>query len=207
LVIPSLVLSAWIETRVSAQSAVVTKMKPKEVQWQAEKEDLLRRMADLEKKKQLIQVIEGQKLPPIPGWVLSYIANITPAELFLSELHVRRMDGISEASSAAPSSKNPRGAKVNLTAVPEAPPGGLWSVRLVGDGKATAPVGDTAAPNILDVFERWTNQLATGPLHLKITTKILPTAQSGETTAWLMAGGQSQGLARRPPFIIEGVIR
>ncbi|MEZ0277246.1 MAG: hypothetical protein ACAH88_20205, partial [Roseimicrobium sp.] len=184
----------------------VAKMNPQKVQWQAEKENLQNRMAELEQKKQLIQLIDGQKLPPIPGWVLTYIANITPDELLLTELQVKRMDDLSEAADAALTRRGGKEAKVDLKGIPEAPRGGLWSVRLVGDGKAMAPVGETAAPNIFEVFERWTNQLTTGPLHLKITKKTLPTPQTGKSAAWLMTGGQ-QGIARRPPFLIEGVIR
>jgi hypothetical protein len=207
LVVPSLVLSAWIESRVLAQSNAVAKMKPKELQWQAEKEDLQKRMAELEQKKQLVQIIEEQKLPPIPGWVLTHVANSLPDELLLTEFQVKRLDEISEAAGLALAKKNPKVTKVNLAGVPEAPPGGLWSVRLVGDGKARASVDETASPNVLEAFERWVNQLATGPLHLKITNKVLPTARTGQSAAWLMTGGQSQGPARRPPFVIEGVIR
>jgi hypothetical protein len=183
-------------------------MKPQEVRWQTQKEDLERRMAELEQKRQLIQLIDGQKLPPIPGWVLTYIANITPEELLLTELQVKRMDDISEAANAAPTKRSVKATKVNLTGIPEAPPGGLWSVRLVGDGNAMALGGKTPAPNVLEVFERWTNELTTGPLHLKITKKTLPAAQSGKSAEWLMTGNQSQvAAARRPPFIIEGVMR
>jgi hypothetical protein len=210
LVLPALVLSAWIEMKVWSESSVVAKMKPKQVRLQTQKEGLQKRMAELEQKKQLIQLIDGQKLPPIPGWVLVYIADHLPDELLLTELQVKRMDDISEVAGAAPAKKSTspaKGTKVNLTGVPEAPPGGLWSVRLVGDGKATAPVGESAPPNVLEVFERWTNQLTTGPIHLKITNKTLPSTQTGKSAEWLMNGSQSQGAARRPPFIVEGVIR
>jgi hypothetical protein len=210
LVVPSLALSSWIEFRVWSQSTAVAKMKPQEFRWQSQKEDLQKRMADLEQKKHLIQLIDGQKPPPIPGWVLAYIANIIPEELLLTELQVKRMDDISEVVGAAPATKSAsraKPAKVNLNGVPEAPVGGLWSLRLVGDGKATASVGETPAPNILEAFERWANQLTTGPLRLKITKKTLPAAQTGKSAEWLMSGSQSLGVPRRPPFIIEGVMR
>jgi hypothetical protein len=195
--------------RVWSQTNAVAKMKPQEFRSQAKKEDMQKRMAELEQKKQLIQLIEGQKLPPIPGWVLAYIANITPSELLLTELQVKRMDDLSEVVDTAPSRKGAPRAKatqVNLTG-PEVPQGGLWSVRLVGDGRAMVPMGETAGPNILEVFERWTNELTKGPLHLKITNKTLPTPQTGKSAAWLTIGGQSMGVARRPPFVIEGVMR
>jgi hypothetical protein len=210
LVLPALVLTGWIEMRIRAESNAVTKIRPHEVRLQAQKDDLQNRMAELKQKKEFIQLINGPKLPPIPGWILVYIANNIPNELLLSELQVKRMDEISEGAGAAPARKNAspaKAAKVIPTGPPEAPPGGLWSVRLVGDGKAAASAGETAAPNVLEIFERWTNQLTTGPIHLKITKKTLPTAQTGKSAEWLMTGGQSQGTARRPPFIIEGVIR
>jgi hypothetical protein len=165
-------------------------------------------MAELERKKHLIQLIDGQTLPPIPGWVFNYIANVTPQEFVLTELQVKRMDEISEATGATPARKpSAKAAKVNLTSVPQAPPGGLWSVRLVGDASASAAAGESAAAHLLEVFERWTNQLTTGPLHLKITNTTLPAAQSGKFAAWLTNGSPSQAAARRPPFVIEGVIR
>jgi hypothetical protein len=209
LVIPALVLTVWIETRVQAESNAVTKIRPHEVRLQAQKDDLQKRIAELKQKKELIQLINGPKLPPIPGWILVYIANNIPHELLLTELQVKRMDDISEGGGAAPARKSAspaKAAKVTPTGSPEAPPGGLWSVRLVGDGKA-APAGETAAPNVFEIFERWVNQLTTGPIHLKITKKTPPTAQTGKSAEWLMTGGQSQGAPRRPPFIIEGVIR
>ncbi len=210
LVAPSLVLSAWIETKVWSQSSAVETMKPQAAAWQIQKDALQKHIAELDQTKQLTQLIEEQKLAPIPGWVLAYIANITPDELLLTELQVKRMDDISEAAGndlGKKTKSRAKATKVNLTGVPEAPPGGLWSVRLVGDGKAAAPTGETAATDILKVFEDWTHKLTTGPLHLKITHMTLPAAQAGKSAEWLMTGGATPGAARRPPFIIEGVMR
>lgn len=208
LVIPALALSTWIEFRVWKHSSAVEKMKPRAAEWQAQKDDLQRRMAELEQKKHLIQLIDGQSLPPIPGWVLTYIANITPEEFVLTELQVRRLDDISEATGTTSTKKSgAKSGKSNLSSVPQPPPGGLWSVRLVGDANASATVGENVAPALLEVFERWINQLTAGPLHLKITNTTLPAAQSGKFAAWQTHGNPSQAASKRPPFIIEGVIR
>lgn len=212
LVVPSIGLSAWIELKVRAGLNAFEKLKPKAVQLQAEKEDLQKRMVEVVGKKQLNDLIDEQKLSPIPGWFLGYVADILPDELLLTELQVKRIDDLSGATDTKrqSGSRARTGSKPGKSDAPEVPPGGLWSVRLVGYGKVTEEAGPS---NVLEAFERLTNKLTTGPYHLKITDRVSPPPQVAKTTGWtvteraLQGGAKQTGAESRHAFIINGVMR
>jgi len=181
MMLTSIAVYAWIEMGVQAEIRGVAKLKPKLENLEKQKKDLEERFAEVESKGKVAQAIDDHRLPPVPGWFLSYTVNQAPAELVLTKLQVTRVDKIADAKGG-----------------PEA---GFWNVRL--EGAAAANLGEADLPKVVAAFQRFHEALASGPFHVKITdrTKVFA-PRLGNTAGWTVTGSDNPN-----QFFIEGVMR
>jgi hypothetical protein len=190
IVAASVLAYGWVETQVQRQARAVAQLRAKSEPLQSQKGELEKRQEALEAQKRLIRLIEEQKLAPVPGWFLGYVAGNLQEELLLTELQVKRLE--------VPETTN-------------TPPADFWLVRLAGAAynqpEATSMVGRVA-------FTSFTNTLANGPFHLKITnvtSTFTPTesARPNRTFGGLLTRLEPPRLAGRTnnQFVIEGIMR
>jgi cell division protein FtsB len=180
----------WVEAQVQSQARTVTKLRAKSEPLQAQKDELQKRHEALEAKQRLVRLIEEQKLAPVPGWFLGYVVSNLPDELLLTELQVKRLEVPGNATT---------------------PPEDFWLVRLAGAAHSQPEATSTVARV---AFSSFTNHLANGPFHLKITnltSTFAPaeTARANRAFGGLLPRLEPPRLAGRTnnQFVIEGIMR
>ncbi|MFT5467008.1 MAG: hypothetical protein ACI8UO_002111 [Verrucomicrobiales bacterium] len=177
----SIAVCLWIESKIRVETDKVASFQPRLADLQMRKSDLERRLEGLAADEQLATFIEEHKLPPAPGIFLSYLASILPSELILTTLQVKRID--------------------RLSGERDAPPDGLWSVRVEGTVSWDA-TGEMSSAQVHSAYLGLGAELVEGPFHLSITEKTRQFAPLRDKPAWDVAtqGGADQ-------FFIEGVMR
>ncbi|MFT4637934.1 MAG: hypothetical protein ACI8T1_001250 [Verrucomicrobiales bacterium] len=184
LIIMSLSVVALIEFQIRNATKELEASKPNETRLMREKDDLERQFESLRVNKEIARLVQEEKLPPVSGWFLSYLATMVPSELVLTKVEVRRVDNLTKED----------GAK-------DAPPEGLWKARLEGVGIVTTEI----PPNRVKVaFKSFSHDLTVSPFHLVITdkTKQFTPRSIG---SWISTDGTAAANASQ--FYIEGVMR
>jgi hypothetical protein len=64
------------------------------LRWQNSRDAWQARHAGEARKRQLVQLIAESKVQPLPGWLLGYLSEATPADLLLNRLEVQRSNDV-----------------------------------------------------------------------------------------------------------------
>lgn len=91
-VLCSLLASSYFLSQARQESVNVQALSRDTARLQNSKIELESLDHELSRKKQIIRLIIGQRPPPIPAWFLSYMSEVVPPELVLTNLHIIRED-------------------------------------------------------------------------------------------------------------------
>ncbi len=95
-VITALVVTACLGATVFCQLQAresrqrLAKLTAQSTQLQTRHQELQKQIAELNRKHDVIQRVIDNRTPPVPGWFLGYLSEAVPAELVVTNLHLKR---------------------------------------------------------------------------------------------------------------------
>ncbi|MGK0188762.1 MAG: hypothetical protein ACI9R3_004576 [Verrucomicrobiales bacterium] len=171
-----------IEFQMKSETRALELLRPKGDNLTKQKIDLEQRFKDLEENKEISRLVNEERLPPVPGWFLNYLAMSLPDELVLTKVQVQRVDSLTEEKANA------------------APPEGIWKARLEGAGMVSA---EMPPAQIRAAFKSYSELLEHEPFFLQITDATKYFAPRS-VEAWISTDGTTS--AKSNEFFIEGII-
>ena len=88
LLVGAVLASAVIEYLLYKERNLLVKNKPQIIELQNSRSLLLERKAKLDQLRYTAKVINDERLPPVPGWLLAYLCNKVPDGLVLTKAHI-----------------------------------------------------------------------------------------------------------------------
>lgn len=82
--------AGFCELRRKAELNQIKEQEADLVKLQERKRDWEEKTSELERKKELVRVVSEQRVPPVPAWLLGYLAEALPDELALDSFRVAR---------------------------------------------------------------------------------------------------------------------
>jgi hypothetical protein len=92
LMVVSILGSAFIEVLVRTQRNALEELKPQAAELQAERGEWREQYETLGKQQEWIRLVTERQAPPVPNWFLSYLGEVFPEELVLTQLDVKRVE-------------------------------------------------------------------------------------------------------------------
>jgi hypothetical protein len=84
--------SAYFIHQARQEQANIAALSKNMTRLQTRKTELVALDRELSRKKQIIQLITGDRPPPTPTWLLAYLGEAVPSDLVVTNLHIARKD-------------------------------------------------------------------------------------------------------------------
>jgi|ERR1051325_5843700 hypothetical protein len=165
--------SIYAHRQAAQEEANLNSLRRQAVQLQTRHQELQKRNEDLDRKERLVNLVTGERPPPVPSWMLGYLSEAIPPELVVTNLHIKREDdvwklqltGTYQASLKPPTPAVFSNAVALLT---ERLTGGPFHLTLV-TGAEKEPAGKPKPPGPASAWPTWITRMTSAPVVKPLT--------------------------------------
>lgn len=94
LMVLSVAAAGFLYVQARQEARNIKKLSEQLAGLQSKHQALRQRQADLERKRQTVKLIVDDRGAPVPVWLLGYLGEVVPPELVVTNLHIKRVEGL-----------------------------------------------------------------------------------------------------------------